>query len=95
MIAICEVIAIEPVQEIEFSDHSRHSVQNVWVKSADEDLQGNWTTFVKLYDDDVRQNENLRVGDTVSVSVFPTNRRLNSGNVVQSVILKLVGVARA
>lgn len=93
MIAICEVVAVEPVQEIEFADHSRHNVQNVWVKSADEELQGQFTTFVKLYDDDVRQNEGIRVGDMVSVSVIPTNRRLNSGNVVQSVIIKLKGAA--
>ncbi len=95
MIAVCEITGIEPIQEIEFSDHTKHRQQNIWVKSGDEDLQGNWTTFVKLYDEKISENEGMRVGDVVSVSVTPTSRRLNNGSCVQSVILKLIGVARA
>jgi len=93
MIAVCEITNIESIQDIEFSDHTKHRQQNVWVKSSDEELQGSWTTFVKLYDEKIDENEGMRVGDMVSLSVTPTSRRLNSGNCVQSVILKLVGVA--
>lgn len=95
MIAVTEIVNIEPIQEIEFSDHTKHRQQNVWVKSSDEDLQGSWTTFVKLFDEKIDENESMKVGDMVSISVTPTSRRLSNGSCVQSVILKLVGVARA
>ena len=93
MIAVCEITGIEPIQEIEFSDHTKHRQQNIWVKSGDEDLQGNWTTFVKLYDEKISENEGIKVGDTVSLSIIPTSRRLGSGSCVQSIIIKLTGAA--
>ena len=93
MIAVCEITGIEPIQEITFSDNTKHRQQNIWVKSSDEDLQGNWTTFVKLYDEKIDENTGMRVGDMVSISIIPTSRRLNNGNCVQSIILKLVGIA--
>lgn len=93
MIAVCEIVNIEPVENITFSDGSRHRVMQVWCKSSDEELQGNWTTFVKLFDEKIRENEGIRVGDTVSLSITPTSRRLNNGSCVQSIIIKLTGAA--
>ena len=93
MIAVCEIVNIEPGENITFSDGSRHRVMQVWCKSSDEELQGNWTTFVKLYDEKISENEGIKVGDTVSLSIIPTSRRLGSGSCVQSIIIKLTGAA--
>lgn len=94
MLEVCEVVAIEPVQEVEFSDHSIHRLQQVWCKSTDEETQGAWTTFVKLYDNSIEANAKLKVGDMVGLEITPTSRRTRDNNVVQSIIIKLkVGAA--
>lgn len=99
MIAVCEVTGIEPVKIVKVKDRENKSIEHerrlvqVWVRSADEDLQGSWTTFLKLWDNEINENEGIKVGDTVSVRVTPSSFRLPNGNCVQTIYIKLIGIA--
>ena len=101
MIAVCEITGIGPEMKLNVKDkengnsmRERRLVQ-VWIKSADEDLQGQWKTIVKLWDNEIDENEGMKVGDMVSVRITPSSFSLNNGNVVQTVYIKLIGAARA
>lgn len=95
MIAVCEITGIEPIQEITFSDNTQHRLVQVWVKSSDEELQGRWRTFVKLWDNDINKNDGMRVGDAVSIRIIPTTREIKrTGGYTQSIIVELIGIAQ-
>ena len=94
MIEVCEVVAVEPIQEgVEFTDHSVHRLQHIWCKSIDEESQGKWTTFVKLYDKAIDENAGIKAGDAVSLEITPASRPAKNGQPLQSIIVKLKGVA--
>lgn len=95
MIAVTEIVSIEPEQEVKCYDGNTRRLKQVWVKSADSDAQGEWTTFLKLWDEKIDQfrDSGAKEGDTLSVSIVPSSRRLSNGTCVQSVYIKLVEVA--
>lgn len=94
MIEVCKVLVVEDVQEgVEFKDHSIHRLQHIWCESIDEESQGKWTTFVKLYDKEIDINEGIKAGDVVSLEITPTSRPAKNGQPLQSIIIKLKGVA--
>lgn len=99
MIAVCEITGIGPEIKVNIKDkenenivHERRLVQ-VWVKSADEDLQGQWKTIVKLWDNEIDENEGMKVGDAVSLRLTPSSFPLKNGNIVPTLYVKLIGVA--
>lgn len=98
MIAVAIVTNIEPETEVNFHENdgstTKHRCVNVWVKSADEDTQGSWTTVVRLYDKNIEEaKENgLSEGSMVSINIRPAYRKLKSGEFAPAVVNKLIAV---
>lgn len=98
MIVVGIVTGIEGERAVEFREDdgntTTHRCVNVWVKSADEETQGSWTTIVRLFDDKIAESrENgLSEGSTVSVDIRPTYRRMKSGEFVPTIVNKLISV---
>lgn len=98
MNAVATVTGIEAEREVEFreSDGSttRHRSVNVWVKSADEDIQGSWTTVVRLYDRNIEEarDNGLCEGSTVSISIRPAYRKLRTGEFAPAIVNKITAI---
>ena len=99
MIAICEITGIEPTITVKVKDKENKNIEHerrfkrVWIKSSDEDLQGKWITFLKLWENEISENEGMRVGDMVSVRITPSSYHMDNGNFAQTVYIKLIGAA--
>lgn len=98
MNAVAIVTNIEPETEVIFHENdgstTKHRAMNVWVKSADEETQGSWTTIVKLYDqriDEAKEN-GLSADSMLSINIRPTYRKLRNGDFGASIVNKLIGI---
>lgn len=98
MNAVATVTNIEPEVEVNFheSDGSKtkHRAVSVWVKSADEETQGSWTTIVRLYDkaiDEAKEN-GLTAGSTVGIEIRPNYRRKRDGEYMASITNRIISV---
>lgn len=73
---------------------SKHKYVNIWVKSADEDLQGKWITIFKLYDSKIEDASELglAVNSMVSIEVKPSYRKTRNGEFAPSITNRLISI---
>ena len=99
MIAVAIVTGISAPHDVEFTEYdgskSTHKGVTVWVKSAEEETQGKWTTVFNLYDEKIADAAELglALNSMVTIDVKPNYRQGRNFEYFASASVKLISIA--
>ena len=99
MKVVAIVTGISAPHDVEFTEYdgskSIHKGVTVWVKSAEEETQGKWTTVLNLYDEKIADAAELglALNSMVTIDVKPNYRQGRNFEYFASASVKLISIA--